>query len=663
MEAQQESGTAPAMTRTGPVRLGIGLLQGIAAWLLLELVPPRSYAYGDAAQHQAEWWAQQHPTAFAILALVTAFVPTVALAETGRMRVRALAIYLAGTTAALAALVGYDLWRDPVESGWNNAMVRIWPSAGFIFCAGLGLFIVNQLMEHRERRHRLFTEYAAHFEDSWMRGFQFVISLVFTLLVWGVLLLGNALFGLIHVEWFGRMIEHNWFRCPVLAFAFAASVHITDVRPALLTGMRNLGLTLLSWLLPLVVALGCAFLAALFFTGLEPLWDTRFAASILLWSVTVTLVLLNAAYKDGDPAHVPVLPLRWAGRIAGPMMLVLTLLAIYAIAQRIAQYGWTPQRVQSVAVAAVALIYSGGYTWAAAARGPWLKRMERVNVTASLAILAILILLFTPLADPARLAVNSQVARLEAGKVAPAKFDYQFLRFDAGRFGTDALDRLTLSANPDITARARLAKAKDQRTYQSDGNPDPAQTEPALSHAVVYPEGAKLPADFGPKTLVDGNSYSAACLRDGSPCTIIVWKNAGRPAPLLIVREGAVADKVKLTDPAAPAAATAAGGAFARRWPVFGRNAAGKWEVVGQIGNLDCPGVLDQLRNGEGAAVRPVQDDLQVGGLRLRFYADQTEASACPAPTPAPVQIAPPAPADADAPGRMGPAFGKPGAL
>ena len=230
----------------GIIRLGVGLVQGVAASLLLELVPPASYDLSNSRPAIPLWWPQHHPMCFAILALVTAFIPVIALAEIGRMQRRGLTAYVVAATVILAALVAYDLWRDPFDIAWITSMPRIWPSASFVLCAGLGTFIVNQVIEHRERRHRLFTGYAAHFEDSWMRGFQFAISLVFTLLVWGVLELGKALFDLIHLEWFGHMIEHNWFRCPVLAVAFAASVHITDVRPALLKGMRNLGLTLLS---------------------------------------------------------------------------------------------------------------------------------------------------------------------------------------------------------------------------------------------------------------------------------------------------------------------------------------------------------------------------------------------------------------------------------
>jgi hypothetical protein len=154
---------------------------------------------------------------------------------------------------------------------------------------------------------------------------QLMISLIFSGLAWGVLNLGALLFGLIHIDGFKILLEHTWFRSPFLAMAFAAAIHITDVRPALLKGMRNVVLTLLSWLLPLVVALSFGFLVALCFVGLKPLWETRHAASILLFSCALSVFLLNAAYKDGDPATLPPGLLRFVGRAAGPVLLPLAM--------------------------------------------------------------------------------------------------------------------------------------------------------------------------------------------------------------------------------------------------------------------------------------------------------------------------------------------------
>lgn len=621
----------------GPLRIAIGFVQGIAAWLLLELVWSNAVRDGVGALKPEMFWSTRHPIAFASLALVTAFVPIVALAELGRMRAKRLAVYLAATTIVLVLLTWYDISRDPVDAG--SLIPRVWASGGLIFCAGIMLFIVNQLLEFRETGHRLYSHYALHFEESWMRAFQFVLSLVFTALVWGVLQLGAALFDLIHVGAFGRLLEHNWFRCPVTAMAFAASVHITDVHPALLRGMRNLGLTLLGWLLPLVTVLGAAFLVALLINGVAPLWETRRAATILLTAVSVTLVLLNAAYKDGDAHGDPPAVLRWAGRLAGPVMLVLALLAVWAISLRVGQYGWTPPRVRSAATAAMGVFYSAGYAWAALDRTTWLKRLERVNVTASFAVLAILFGLLTPLADPSRISVSSQIARLQSGKTAPDKFDYQFLRFDTGTTGEAALAALTKDSNPEIAARAKRAQASVTRGYGGEDAANPAATEAPLTHATVYPKGAVLPQGFRVTDQLERNSYDAQCLRDGSPCDIFVLPGAAGTAPTLIVQR---------TDPLDDSA------------PVFARDASGAWQRTGTLNHMRCASVVAAMREGKVAHVRPAYDDLQAAGIRLEMTPyRESGPDPCPAP---PAKPSPPAkPADAKAPARMGPGFGNPG--
>lgn len=639
----------PALT--GPLRLAIGFAQGVTAWLLLELVWSGSNSDGAFALKPDAFWSTRHPAAFAALVLVTAFVPVVALAELGRMKWKRLAAYLAATAIALVFLTLHDIARDPFDTG---AIPRFWPSFTLVFCGGIMLFIVNQLLEFRETGRRFYTHYSLHFEESWMRAFQFVLSLVFVGLVWAVLLLGAALFDLIHISAFSELLDKNWFRCSVLGLAFAASVHITDVRPALLRGMRNLGLTLLGWLLPLVTVLAAAFLVALAVGGVAPLWETRRAATILLTAVSVMLVLLNAAYKDGDPVHAPPAVLRWAGRIAGPVMLALALLAAWAILLRVGQYGWTPQRVRSAATAAMAVLYGAGYAWASADRKTWLKRLERVNVTASFAMLAVFAALLTPLADPDRIAVSSQVARLHAVQTPPDKFDYQLLRFDSGIAGTTALAALIKDPNPEIAARAKRAEASDTRSYNSDDVADPAVTEAPFAHATIYPSGAVLPPDFRAmnwKTQVE--SYDLACLKNGTACDIYVLPGASQGSPTIIVL-----DQPDKTEPAVFGETPAM--LVQRTAPTFERGPDGSWHRTGTLSNLHCPAVITALRAGKAARTRTLFDDFEAGGIRLEMAPNRdTTPNPCPAP---PAKSSPPAtPADAKAPARMGPAFGNPG--
>lgn len=636
--------------RLGWLRLGIGFAQGSLGWLLLRQVAPLQYVVGPNSKNtHTLFWSERHPLLFAAMALTTAFVPAIAIAEVGRIRRKTLLLYLGLACAVVAGLAAYDLWRDPIAYYWgSNSSSRVWPSFRLSLCAAMGLFIVNQLLEHHERGHGLFSAYAEHFEDSWMRGFQLIVGLIFALLVWGILELGASLFDLIHVAGFRRMIEHNWFRCPALAMAFAAAIHLTDVRPQLLRGMRNVGLTLLSWLLPLIVALSVAFLCALLFVGLKPLWNTRHAASILLWASAITLFLLNAAYKDGDPSNFPPGVLRWAARIAAPTMLALAVIASYAIFLRLRQYGWTPERVWSSAVAFMAFVYSVGYTRAALRHGTWLIGLQSVNVSASLTILAILTLLLTPIADPDRVSVDSQVRRLAKSEVSPSKFDYQFLRFDSGRFGTKALDRLASGAEGEVRARALLMRSTNDKRYFGLSEPDSAATEPAFAHATVYPPGTQLPQDFKDSNGSQDFPFgSSDCLRNGASCDIFVVPYGPAGEVAVIVRSY----KNKSDNGTYVPAPLALG-------RLFQRNADGKWIQTGTFTHMNCPSVIEALRAGKLETARPEHDDLIAAGVRLRFSSTWRAADTC-AGEPQTHKPSSQQPAhDAQAPPQMGPAFG-----
>eukprot|EP01032_Pedospumella_encystans_P000177 gene177-195_t len=67
--------------------------------------------------------------------------------------------------------------------------------------------------------------------------------------------LGSGLFMLVKLDFLKLLLREAWCNAPVLCFAFACAMHITDVRPAIVRGIRTLLLVLMSWLLPVTVAL------------------------------------------------------------------------------------------------------------------------------------------------------------------------------------------------------------------------------------------------------------------------------------------------------------------------------------------------------------------------------------------------------------------------
>ena len=225
--------------------------------------------------------------------------------------------------------------------------------------------------------------------------------------------------------------------------ALAYSLHVTDVRANLVAGARTLTLTLLSWLLPVMTLFAVLFVLALPVVGLEPLWATRRATA-------------DPACIGGGPgvSHQRRLPgrgrstriallLRQSRWLAAIVIVPLAVLAGYGVLLRVEQYGWTPaQRVIAAACVTVAACYATGYALAAILSRLALRQLELTNVLTACVIIAVLLALLSPIADPARISVIDQINRLNSGRTAPDKFDFAFLQFRAGRYGKEALQRL-----------------------------------------------------------------------------------------------------------------------------------------------------------------------------------------------------------------------------
>ena len=88
-------------------------------------------------------------------------------------------------------------------------------------------------------------------------------------------------------------------------------------------------------------------------------------------------------------------------------------LALYALGLRVAQYGWTLDRFWAVLVALATAGYAVGYALAVLRRQRrWLQMLEPVNRWMCWAVLALALLGNSPLLDPVRLTLSSQLERL-----------------------------------------------------------------------------------------------------------------------------------------------------------------------------------------------------------------------------------------------------------
>jgi hypothetical protein len=486
----------------------------LTARLLTALVQALGlYLLAEAASAPRAWPATQ-ALAFDPLFLFFLFVPVLVLVGLGRMHARALALWAVVAGVLVLGLGWFDAARERVPAIFAGE--TFWPSLHLWLALVPSLFVAHVLVVDAISQRRLVAPYPRHFDTAWKLGVQLALAVAFIGVFWGVLALGAGLFKLVDVDFFQRLIRKRWFAFPATTLALALAIHVTDVQPALIRGARALALTLLSWLLPLLAVVLAGFLGSLPFLSLAPLWKTHFATGLLLTAVALLVILINSCYQDGAAEQTRSALKRRLASLGALELVALVALAAWALGLRVAQYGWTGQRIVAAAIIVLAACYAIGYAVAAVRSPLWLQQVETTNFAAAYLALALVLALFTPLADPARLMVADQLARLRSGAVSAKEFDFMALKFDGARWGAAALAELARGGSSadagDIAARAKTAIDTQNRYWVS-----PAAR---ADHIDVYPEGRTLPPHLLEDVFDKAGLALPCCCQGAGRCTV-----------------------------------------------------------------------------------------------------------------------------------------------
>jgi hypothetical protein len=234
----------------------------------------------------------------------------------------------------------------------------------------------------------------------------------------------------------------------------------------------------------------------------------------------------------------------------------------------------------------------------------WMKALEVTNVVTAFVVLGLLLALFSPLADPARLSVNDQMARIEAGKVTADKVDYRFLRFESERYGIEALKALKKKGG-EVGKRAGEALARTNRW------PEPTlESRPVdLSRAIIWPKGKVLPPSFRAATWPVGDR-SPRCSDGPKPCDVLILDlDRDEREEVVVVQPFPGVDHVD----------------------VFAQNEQGRWSHAGAIRTGACKGVGEALVAGHYQTLPPRWPDLMIDGRR---YTVESLGPNCGSPGP-----------------------------
>lgn len=571
------------------VRLAVGVAQGVALCLLLRAA-------------ETGGWPASEALIFAPLLLVACFVPLIVIFGLGNMRDRTLIAWAIAAAVLVAGVALHDASRAADVDGWSfwhflagGQDLRIWPSRTLVIFTSVALFIAQSLVVAGDGDHAAIAAYPLYFDAAWKHAAEAVFAAMSVGLLWLLLSLAAGLFKLMGIASLSELTQARWFALPMTTLTLAGAVHVADMSADVLRSMRRRWLPLLSWLLPLTLLFAAGLLAILPFAGLTP-WSTHFTTVLLLATAAALILLINATYHDGLPEHEPPRVLRHAASVAALMLTPLVAIAGYGLTLRVAQHGWTTDRIIAAASIVIAACYALGYAVAAIRGGAWLRQIAPCNVAAAFLVLAVLFALSTPIADPARLSVLGQLARLDSGAVPAEEFDFAYLRFEGARYGTAALERLRArnhGANA-VTIRRRAVEA----LAMTPGERPPLvalNSAGLAAHLKVFPRGHKLPASFLQQDWSRFKSWELPhCLADRS----------AECDAFLVDLNGNGQDEVVIDDHTQMIVMTA--------------DAKGAWHRVGHLGGpSECGKIRQALRAGKFEAEAPQWSDLKVGETRL----------------------------------------------
>lgn len=564
-----------------------------------------------------------------------------------------------GLLTLLLAGLAWHTGSDCLPSRWGCSSV----SVPYWTALATALFILLPFLEAwRDTGCRLplRLSYTSLYRHAWDNALALAGTGLFVLAAWLILWLWGALFALLGINEFRELFGERRFIYPVTGLLVGFGLVMSRAQGGALRALLRLCLSLARALLPFVVLLALLFLAVVLLRGPEALWQTRRAASLLLWLVLAMVVFVNGVYQDGDTgSRYP----RWLQRFVSAGLLSLPAhagLAIWAIVLRVAQHGWTPERLGALLVAVILALHALLLAWAVlpARDGRWLGRLSVANPLMAGVVVFLLLASQSSLLDFRAISVSSQLGRLERGEVGaepanqkfdcvsishaetrtgqvgpgwsvepssshcttpgqPARlvdpFDIRLFVRDLGRKGRAALEQL--QADPRHAGNkaflAAIDEALDERAVEG-ASPKPPR--PLLAEDMeILPAEAALPAGLVEALVADlgplaGKEFADGCHRELRPCLLARIDLGGPPG-----------DEWLFVPPTS---------SYGLPPLIYGAEAVAGWQLLAYVQTQASGARQLQPEQLRGQPLRAVPDDwqlLQIGDQRYPIVAGRPE--------------------------------------
>lgn len=381
--------------------------------------------------------------------LLALFVPTVFSYLINRF---SSAVLWAGLLLTAVLCVWMNYWYlSEATAGHTRELSSLIPLLVLLFWLILPWFQLWQSSGSRNPDYALLTE---QYVRNTVLG---ALAGLIGLLVMGMLHLAVYLFRIVNLEFLSGWLDDSLYYW--ISFCLGFNVSLVFVRSVFSFSTGKIAGYVARVLLPLLTVIGVIAAGGLLLSVVTGVRVSGLGSFTMIWFVALNIILLNLVYGN---ECVPRFR-SWLSALvlAGVLLLnVFSLSSVYGILVRVNQYSWSMDRLYGFSIAlflaVIVLAYSVALLWK---RSGWAVLLGPVNKAGLLALMVIILVISSPLADFKQITANSILAGIEKGRIKVTS-DIRYTLEGLGKRGEAVLT--VLNDNPEYR------KALTYSSYDQD---------------------------------------------------------------------------------------------------------------------------------------------------------------------------------------------------
>lgn len=381
--------------------------------------------------------------------LLALFVPTVFSYLINRL---SSAVLWTGLVLTAVLCVWMNFWYlNEATAGHTRELSSLIPLMVLLFWLILPWFQLRQSSGSLNPDYALLTE---QYVKNTVLG---ALAGLIGLLVMGMLHLAVYLFRIVNLEFFSDWLDNSLYYW--MGFCLGFNISLVFIRTIFTFSTGRVAGYVARVLLPLLTIIGMIAAGGLLLSVVTGVRVSGLGSFTMIWFVSLNILLLNLVYGN---ECVPRFRSWLNGLVlAGVLLLnVFSLSSVYGILVRVNQYSWSMDRLYGFSIAlflaVVVLAYSVALLWK---RSGWAVLLGPVNKAGLLTLMAVILVISSPLADFKQITVNSVLAGIEKGRIKVTS-DIRYTLEALGKRGESALE--ALNKNPEYS------KALKYSSYDQD---------------------------------------------------------------------------------------------------------------------------------------------------------------------------------------------------